>query len=134
MRVLIDTHIAIWAITDDPLLSSKAREIIQNPNNEIYYSAATVWEVTIKHQNHPDTFLLDGRYLAEGCDDNGYHAVLIKLPHVYLIDTLERPKDSPRHKDPFDRLLLAQAKAEGMKFLTHDSNIQYYNEDCVILA
>lgn len=132
MRVLIDTHIAIWAITDDPQLSPKAREIIENPNNEIYYSVATVWEVTIKHHIHPETFLYDGRYLAEACDDNGYIPILIKLPHVYTVDTLKRPDESPRHKDPFDRLLLAQAKAEGMKFLTHDSKIPYYNEDCII--
>jgi len=132
MKVLLDTHIAIWSVVDDPKLSAKAKEIITDMNNEIYYSAGTIWEITIKHHTHPETFLFDGQYLAEGCDDNGYKALPILVQHIYKLGTLKRPEQAPRHKDPFDRILLAQAKAENMMFLTHDSLIADYNEPFVI--
>lgn len=132
MKVLLDTHIAIWSVTDDPKLPQKARDIITTPGNQIYYSVGTIWEVTIKHQLHPETFLLDGQFLAEGCDDNGFVALPVLLAHVYQLHTLKRSPDAPRHKDPFDRILLAQAKAEEMLFLTHDSLMADYNEPLVL--
>lgn len=132
MRILIDTHIAIWAIEDNPRLPQKAREILMDRENEIFFSAASAWEVTIKHQNHPDTFPEDGKSFAGGCEDNGYMALPVMLKHVYAVSTLTRAEGAPRHKDPFDRMILAQAKAENLMLLTHDSLIADYNEPFVI--
>lgn len=70
--------------------------------------------------------------LAEACQKTDFLLLEGKLDHILMIDTLEYPKDAPRHKDPFDKLLLAQAKSENMFFVTHDEKIPYYNEPCII--
>ncbi|MCM1326302.1 MAG: type II toxin-antitoxin system VapC family toxin [Bacteroidales bacterium] len=132
MKILLDTHIAIWAVLDSAELSDEARAMILDEDNEIYYSAASVWEITIKHMAHPETFLYSGKHLEKGCEDSGFIALPIFNKHSAELETLVRPKDAPLHKDPFDRILLAQAKSEGMKFMTHDSLIAYYNEPLVI--
>ena len=100
--------------------------MILDEDNEIYYSAASVWEITIKHMAHPETFLYSGKYLAEGCEANGFMSLPIFDKHSAELETLVRPKD------PFDRILLAQAKSEGMKFMTHDGLILYYNESFIV--
>lgn len=132
MKILLDTHIAIWAVLDAEELSDEARSIILDEKNEIYYSAASIWEITIKHMAHPETFLYSGRHLEEGCEANGFVSLPIYNKHSAELETLVRPKGAPPHKDPFDRILLAQAKSEGMKFMTHDTLIPYYNEPFVI--
>lgn len=132
MKILIDTHIAIWAVLDDPKLSKEARNILLDSKNEIYYSTASVWEITIKHMAHPETFLYSGHQLAKGCAENGFIALPIMERHVFALETLKRSENVPQHSDPFDRIMLAQAKAEDMKFLTHDAMIPYYNEPCAI--
>jgi len=132
MKILLDTHIAIWAVLDSKELSDEARVLILDENNEIYYSAASVWEITIKHMAHPETFLYSGIHLEKGCESNGFLSLPIFNKHAAELETLVRSKDAPPHKDPFDRILLAQAKSEGMKFMTHDSLIPYYNESFLI--
>ena len=132
MKILLDTHIAIWAVLDSEELSDVARAMILDEDNEIYYSAASIWEITIKHMAHPETFLYSGRHLVQGCEANGFISLPIFNKHSAELETLVRSKDAPPHKDPFDRILLAQAKSEGMKFMTHDSLIPYYNESFVI--
>ncbi len=132
MKILLDTHIAIWSVLDSEKLSDKAREIILDTDNEIYYSAASVWEITIKHMAHPEIFLFSGAHLEKGCEENGFQSLPIYNKHAAELETLVRPQNAPPHKDPFDRMLLAQAKSEGMKFLTHDTLIPYYNEPFVI--
>ncbi len=132
MKILLDTHIAIWAVLDSEELPDEVRAMILDEGNEIYYSAASVWEITIKHMAHPETFLYSGKHLAEGCEANGFMSLPIFNKHSAKLETLVRPKDAPPHKDPFDRILLAQAKSEGMMFVTHDALIPYYNEPFVI--
>ena len=131
MKILIDTHIAIWSVLDDPKLSKAARDILLDKKNEIYYSAASIWEITIKHLAHPETFLYSGRQLAKGCAENGFIALPVLEEHIFTLETLKRSEDAPSHNDPFDRIMLAQAKAEDMRFLTHDAMLPYYNEPCV---
>lgn len=132
MKILLDTHIAIWAVLDSEELSDEARTMILDENNEIYYSTASVWEITIKHMAHPETFLYSGIHLEKGCESNGFVSLPIFNKHSAELETLARSKDAPPHKDPFDRILLAQAKSEGMKFMTHDTLIPYYNESFII--
>lgn len=117
---------------DDPKLSKAARDILLNRENTIYYSSASVWEITIKHMAHPETFLFSGYHLAKGCDENGFLALPVLNQHSFALETLKRPENAPRHNDPFDRIMLAQAKAEGMRFLTHDSLLPYYNEPFIV--
>lgn len=132
MRMLIDTHIAVWAVLNDPKLPQKAKSMLLDEDNEIFYSTASVWEITIKHMLHPDKLRMSGSLLAKGCEDNGYIVLPVLNQHVSALETLKRPKNAPKHNDPFDRILVAQAKAEKLMFLTHDSLIPYYGEPFII--
>lgn len=132
MKVLIDTHIAIWAVLNDSRLPKQAKDIILDKENVIFYSTASVWEITIKHMLHPDRLRMNGNLLEKGCEENGYIALPILNKHVSALETLKRSNDAPKHNDPFDRILIAQAKAESLMFLTHDSLIPYYDELFII--
>ena len=133
MRFLLDTHILLWTHLDDSNLSPKAREIILNPQNEIYYSAISIWETQIKHMKHPMEFTITGELLDTLCVKAGLKCLNVYPEHSYILQTLSYSSDAPReHKDPFDRMLICQAKAEKLFFLTHDELIPYYNEPCVI--
>ena len=81
---------------------------------------------------HPDKIRLNGSLLQKGCEDNGYSSLPIFNMHVAALETLTRPEYAPRHNDPFDRIMVAQAKAENLMFLTHDSLIPYYGEPFII--
>ena len=132
MNLLLDTHILIWALNEDPELSVAARELILDPTNSIYYSTVSVWEVAIKHALHPDNVQFTGKELSAFCKEAGFHCLDVKERHVFALETLKRPEDAPKHNDPFDRMLLSQAKADNMVFLTHDALIPYYNEHCIV--
>lgn len=132
MNILLDSHVLLWALTDDIRLSQKARNYIMDSDNFIFYSAASVWELSVKHSLHPESIAFTAEELIQYCDEAGFDALDISVEHVLLLDTLKRPETAPRHKDPFDRLLIAQAKAEGMLFLTHDALLPDYNESCII--
>ena len=132
MNLLLDTHILIWTLNDDPRLSGKARELILDKNNVIYYSAASIWEVSIKHANHPDIVEFTGKELSQFCEKAGFLSVEICDKHIFALETIKRKEGAPPHHDPFDRLLIAQAKAEKMLFITHDSLIPYYEEKCIV--
>ncbi|MBD5452340.1 MAG: type II toxin-antitoxin system VapC family toxin [Lachnospiraceae bacterium] len=132
MKILIDTHIAIWAVLNDPKLPNKAKDIILDETNEIFYSTASVWEITIKHMLHPDKIRINGSLLEKGCESNGYVVLPILNKHVSALETLKRSKNAPKHNDPFDRIMVAQAKVEGLMFLTHDALIPYYDESFII--
>lgn len=132
MNLLLDTHILIWALNDDPQLSQKAKEMIMDPDNAVYYSVVSIWEVSIKHSSHPEDLEFSGRELSEYCQDAGFLPLEMRYKHVYSLETLTRPENAPCHNDPFDRMLVAQAKAENMSFITHDSLIPYYEERCII--
>lgn len=132
MKVLIDTHIAIWAVLNNPKLPKQARDIIIDKENDIFYSTASVWEITIKHILHPDKLRINGSLLEKGCEENGYFVLPILNKHVSALETLKRSENAPRHNDPFDKIMIAQAKTEGLMFLTHDYLIPYYNETFII--
>ena len=132
MNLLLDTHILIWALNDDPRLPQKAKDLIMNEDNTIFYSPVSIWEVSIKHAIHPDKVRFTGKELAQFCEDAGYISVELHDSHVFALETLMRSNDAPQHNDPFDRMLIAQAKAEHMSFVTHDSLLPYYNEKCIV--
>lgn len=132
MRVLLDTHIILWALENNSKLPEKARKIIGDERNQIYYSTASVWEIAIKHMARPDKMLIDGRAFSEKCIESGFGMLPVYDRHVYGLETLARPDNAPPHNDPFDRIMLAQAKVDELRFITHDSLIPYYNEECVL--
>lgn len=134
MKVLLDTHIILWAVTDDERLPEKARFIISQSENEIYYSTASIWEVMIKHINHPEHMPISGIRLSTHCRKAGYRMLPVQDEHVYELGGLKRGDGAPEHKDPFDRIMIAQAKAENIMFVTHDALIPYYEEKCIVFV
>lgn len=132
MNLLLDTHIAIWALNDDPALSVKARELILDPDNTIYYSTVSVWEVLLKHTRRPESIPFNERDFSEECREAGFIPLALTDKHVLAVRTLSRPSGAKEHNDPFDRLLVAQAKVENLSFLTHDELIPGYEEKCII--
>lgn len=134
MNVLLDTHILLWAINNDPKLSFSAKKFIMDSDNNIYYSTASIWEITIKHMNHPDRMNFSGKDLAEYARNAGFLPLFVEDKHVFQLETLKRDENAPVHNDLIDRLLIAQAKTEKMLFLTSDSLLPYYSEKCIILV
>lgn len=132
MRLLLDTHIILWALDDNPQLSEQAKALIVDRKNDIYYSSASVWETTIKYMAKPDKIHISGSKLSELCRKMGYRMLPIADYHVKALETLIYHNHSQAHNDPFDRIMIAQAKADGLKFVTHDSKIPFYDEECVI--
>ena len=134
MNILLDTHLMLWAMNDDPKLPDLARDFLLDGDNTIYYSTASLWEITIKHINHPDRMNFSGKELSEYAREAGFLPLDVQEKHVFQLETLKREPEAPIHNDPFDRILIAQAKAENMLFLTADALLPYYNEKCIILV
>ena len=133
MNLLLDTHIALWAIGDNPKLSDKAKHLIMDPDNTIYYSAISTWEVMMKHNAPNSNLSITAQEFISYCEEAGFFPLNMANKHIVTASQLNTAEaDSYNHKDPFDRLLLAQAKSENFSFLTHDAKFDYYNEKCVI--
>lgn len=132
MNILLDTHIALWAINNHRNLSEKARVLISDPDNTIYFSSVSVWEVLLKHDSPKNNLTLTPEEFVEYCEEAGYFQLNMKSRHVLTAAALDISKVDKEHRDPFDRLLLAQAKAENYSFLTHDYRLPFYSESCVI--
>ncbi len=130
--VLLDTHIILWAMSKDAKLNTKMRDIILNPNNRLFYSIASIWEVQIKYALKK--LPISGIEFMHYCEQSGYHKLPIDDLHVVELAGLQRDESAPAHNDPFDRILLSQAKAEGFTFLTHNPFFRGYNEPCVVEA
>lgn len=125
MRVLLDTHVLLWALSDDPKLSSKARRLIENAA-EIYVSAATFWEMAIKVGLGKLDADLDE--IREYCLESGFVELPITSEHAIAVKDLE-----PHHKDPFDRLIVATAISEPMRLMTADAQIVQYTSLAILV-
>src|SRR6202045_2732811 len=121
MKLLLDTLLLLWAAGEPRRLSKPARTLIGDPDNELLFSAASLWEVVIKRGLGREDFAADARLLRRGLLDNGYSELPIVSGHVVAIDSLP-----PIHKDPFDIILVAQATVEGVTLLTNDSLVSQY--------
>ena len=117
MKILCDTHILIWFLTGDDQLSVKARAIIENEENEIYFSLVSVWEISIKHSRKPEQMSLSPKRFIELCESQEFAEYPIERRHILAVDTLQRPIHTPEHHDPFDKLLLSQAKIDKLTFI-----------------
>lgn len=121
MKLLLDTQLLLWAAGQPERLSARARKLLQDPRNELLFSAASLWEIAIKKTLGRDDFRVEPRLLRRGLLDNGYLELPVTGQHAVSIDGLP-----PLHKDPFDRLLLAQALSEGITLLTADAQLARY--------
>ncbi len=109
----------------------EGQKLLEDESNTIYFSMASVWEVAIKNKIHPEQVPMSEEEFVSLCNDTGFCLLDIRVPHIFALKELERSKDAPKHNDPFDRLLIAQAKVEKLRFLTHDSLLEDYNESCI---
>ena len=121
MKLLLDTHLLLWAAGQPQRLSAAARALIEDAANELFFSAASLWEIVIKQGLGRDDFRVDARVLRRGLLDNGYRELPVSSEHVIAVATLP-----PIHKDPFDRLLVAQATVEGITLMTADPAVARY--------
>ena len=121
MKLLLDTHLLLWAAGQPDRLSATARKLIDNLENELLFSAASLGEVAIKRRLGRSDFQVDLRLLRRGLLDNGYGELPIVSDHVVATESLPSI-----HKDPFDRVLVAQATVEGITLLTADSLVAQY--------
>jgi PIN domain nuclease of toxin-antitoxin system len=121
LKFLLDTHVLLWAAGQPERLSSDARALIDEPENELLFSAASLWEVAIKRGLERPDFRVDPRLLRRGLIDNGYSELAITSAHAVAIDSLPS-----LHKDPFDRMLVAQSTVEGITLLTADPIVARY--------
>lgn len=121
MRLLLDTQIALWALTGSRRLGAVAGDLIADPANEVYVSTASLWEIAIKHALGRGDMPVSGRRAAELCAWAGYRELPIAWRHAALLDALP-----PLHADPFDRILVAQASAEPMRLLSRDATVASY--------
>jgi len=123
MNILLDTHIALWAITDSPRLSERAKKDINHPKNTIWVSVVSLWEIAIKHSLGKGDMPIDAKQALNYFRQSGYQVLSIEAEHALLLAEL-----SNHHQDPFDRLLVAQALSEPMRLMTHDANIIKYGD------
>lgn len=121
MKLLLDTHLLLWAAGEPERLSPEARALIDTAGNELFFSAASLWEIAIKQGLGRADFQVNARLLRRGLLDNGYSELPIGSEHAVAIDSLP-----PLHKDPFDRMLVAQATVEGIILLTADEWVAQY--------
>ncbi len=122
MNFLLDTHLLLWAAKGFDCLPAAAQQLMMNLENELFFSVASLWEVVIKSNLGREDFQVDPYLLRRGLLDNGYTELPIYSEHVVMISSL-----SPIHKDPFDRLLIVQAMAEGITLLTSDTRVAQYS-------
>ena len=127
MKLLLDTHVFLWWVSDDRRLSRHARQVISNGENEVLLSAASAWEMAIK--SAIGKLPLPGdleTFLEDQMDRNGIGALPILIKHAVRVRRLPN-----HHADPFDRLLIAQAQIEGLSLLTADRHIKQYDVSTV---
>ena len=127
MKLLLDTHLLLWAARGT--LPEEAEELLLDENNTLYFSPASIWEIVIKKNLDRDDFNVDVAVLRRGLLDNQYQELPITSQHALAVSDLPAI-----HKDPFDRILLAQAKSEGFSLVTSDSFLQKYAGPVIFIA
>lgn len=123
MKLLLDTHVLLWAAGEPDRLSAEARSLLLDDVNRLHFSAASLWEVVIKAGLGREDFRVDPVRLRRLLTAHGYAEVSVTSDHALALAQLP-----PLHRDPFDRLLVAQARAEGMRLVTADDQVAQYGE------
>jgi PIN domain nuclease of toxin-antitoxin system len=126
VNLLLDTHILLWAAGEPEKLSPKNRALLTDNGNRLFFSSASIWEITIKRNLGRDDFQVEPRRLWRLLLLNGYQELAISSEHAVAVDSLPH-----LHKDPFDRILLAQAKVERLRLLSVDQALIQYGEPVI---
>lgn len=135
MKLLPDTHMIIWALTNDPRLPYEARELINSPDSIVFFSTVSLWEIAIKNQKNPEKCPYHEKDIMRYCLESGFEPMNILPSHILAVRGLKvRPDRTFSDLDPFDRLLVAQAKSEDCTLLSHDRNLENYEERCISLV
>ncbi len=121
MKFLLDTHFILWLPIGGRGIKRTARALLENSGNEFLFSAASLWEIALKRARYRGTFGFDPREIRMQMFENGYEELPVSGKHVLGVEAL-----APIHKDPFDRLLIAQAIVEGITLLTVDATVASY--------
>ena len=132
MKLLLDTHVWMWALDGGGQLSDSVKKMLLEPSNEIYYSMISVLEVQLKHSAHPEVPLTPAADLIAYSQEAGYHRLNISVEHILGLDSISLQEGAKPHKDPYDRLLISQAKTENMLLITYDKLLKGYGEACVL--
>ena len=126
MKYLLDTHIILWAGFDVKRLSRKAKSILENPENALYFSPVSLWEVSIKHEKHPKQMAITSERVWEIAIKMGFIELPVRSRHGVNIANLP-----DIHNDPFDRMLITQARSDGLYLLSHDDKVIAYGASVV---
>ena len=121
----------LWMLRDANLVPTQALELVANPHNELFVSTVSIWEVAVKHMKNPQAMPVSGSLFRQKSEEAGYRLINMEPFHIDALETLDCTKADTQHKDPFDRMLIAQSKAEGMLLLTHDEKLELYDESLV---
>ena len=123
MKILLDTHVLLWVLKDSPQLPSYVRDMVADEKNEIYVSAASLWEIAIKHKKKPEIFPFSATNVRDYCQRSGFCFLSISTDSIAIF---ERNSFS-ENNDPFDQMLVSQSIANNMKLITHDYKIKEFN-------
>ncbi|GAB4058205.1 type II toxin-antitoxin system VapC family toxin [Uliginosibacterium sediminicola] len=126
MNLLLDTHVALWAIADSPKLPHKARELIASPKTNVWISVASIWEIAIKHSLGRGDMPVSGKDALRYFAESGYRSLSLEPEHAVAVEDLPA-----HHSDPFDRILIAQALVEPMRLMTHDALVARYSDTII---
>ncbi len=124
MRILLDTHVLLWAVGASHRVPKAVRRMLEDGDNEIYFSAANIWEIAIKSALGRQDFQADPAEILAVMPETGFAELPVTAQHAALVSRLP-----PIHKDPFDRLLVAQSRVEPMLLLTDDSLLARYTDN-----
>lgn len=128
MIYLLDTHMVLWVASNSPRLSASARTLLDDSAHEFVFSAANLWEITIKQGLGREDFKVDGHRLRRMLLLHGYREIAVSGEHALAVASLPN-----LHKDPFDRLLIAQTRVEGIHLLTHDATLAQYGDGITLV-
>ena len=132
MNILLDTHILLWFLFDDKKISNTCKDILRGQDPHKYFILISIWVIACKHNTYPDTFPYDAEIIYKLAKQSGLRLLSLSPESIFMIRTLTRVESAKAHHDPFDKIMISQAKSESMQFITHDELLLGYNEPCVL--
>ena len=133
MELLVDTHMALWYMDGSPNIPERALQAIADGRNDVYVSDVSMWEIAIKHMKRPEVFAGSAAEFARRCDAVGFAQLPIDRAAIAEYELLDTSEADAVHRDPFDRMLIAQARSANMMLVTHDKSLRLYNEPNVMV-
>ena len=134
MRYLLDTHIALWITDDSQKTPAAVREIANRGSSDLYVSDISLWEIAIKHLQRPSAMKYSAKEYEDFFERAHFKPLHLNRDAIMAYESLDISKAKDKHRDPFDRMLIAQAKAEEMLLLTHDAAFSLYGEPWVMVV